>query len=116
MATYFIDIDGTVFTQRTNDPLPGALEELERLSRDGHQIIFTTARGKEWIGHPIYDPDKTLEALKRLGIKYDRILFDISSPRVVVNDQGAYAIHHEHNADVTPEEFSMRPVNLPISN
>lgn len=99
MAAYFIDLDGTILQHSTQIPLPGALEYLNQLYRDGHQIIFTTWRGNDVFGknHPTYSQDVTLKTLKDLGIVYHDILFGIESPRVVVNDDGCHAVNRKSN-------------------
>jgi len=103
MATYVIDLDGTIFKHGTNDFLPGSKEFLEEISENGHMIIFTTRRGKEFEGHPVYDKEKTLKVLTELGVKYDFIVFDSPSPRIVINDRGSYAIDCETNKGLENE-------------
>ncbi len=94
MAAYFIDLDGTLFQFGTNELLPGALEELNRLKDNGDIIVLTTRRGDlEFEGHEIFGEHNTLCALEKLKIPYSQILFNLPSPRVVVNDSGAYAIN-----------------------
>ena len=74
----------------TETPLSGALEELTRFYKDGHQIVFTTQRKEN-------DPSFNMEAL-RLFVKTHfptaQILYDLTSPRIVFNDAGAIAIQH----------------------
>lgn len=103
MATYILDIDGTIFKHGTNEFLPGSKEFLDEIIEKGHMIVFTTRRGQEFEGHPVYDKKKTLKALDELGIKYDSIIFDSSSPRIVINDRGAYAIDCKTNKGLENE-------------
>jgi predicted secreted acid phosphatase len=95
MAAFFVDLDGTLFHFGTNFFTPGARDFLEWIEENGHQLIFTTRRGDDLEGHPIFDKNKTLEALKRLGIKYNNILFNVVSPRIIVNDDGCEAFQVE---------------------
>ncbi len=88
MAAYFIDLDGTIFYFGTNEFLPNARENLLKLLAAGHQLIFTTLRG---------DAADVREILIRAGID-SLILTNIESPRIVINDDGAYAINHPSGA------------------
>ena len=51
MATYYIDIDDTICTLSgsmqydTAEPIPLAIDKVNRLYSEGHTIIFWTARG-----------------------------------------------------------------------
>ena len=107
MGAYFVDIDGTLFKHGTNEFLPGTEEFLEQIEEGGHQLILVTSRGQEFESHPIFDPTKTLEVLKRMGIKYDHILFGIQSPRTVINDEGSFAINCITNVGVASHIDSM---------
>lgn len=99
MAAYFVDIDGTLVSWGSSTPLPGAVEQLGAAYRKGHQIIFTTQR-----------PEVTAEfdnkAIRRLIDSFapgSLIIWGVTSPRIVINDQGAIAINHPQNAPwVTP--------------
>lgn len=97
MAVLICDLDGTIFKWGTEEFLPGAAEQLGAWLRAGHQIIFTTQRA----------PDKDFEyklkcwcsnAPDGLYPGQIHVLFDIYSPRIVVNDQGAHAINHKRDA------------------
>lgn len=97
-GAYFIDIDGTIFQHGTDRPLEGAIEQVNALYDAGAMIVLTTRRGsKEWKGHRIYDEEPTLRALRASRIKYHTILWDVPSPRIVINDSGAYGIPHPKN-------------------
>ena len=51
MATYYIDIDDTICTlsgsmqYETAKPIPTAIDKVNKLYAEGHEIIFWTARG-----------------------------------------------------------------------
>lgn len=53
MATYYIDIDDTICTLSgsmqydTAEPIPLAIDKVNRLYSEGHSIIFWTARGTQ---------------------------------------------------------------------
>ena len=99
MAAFFIDLDGTILAQKTQEPLDGAIEFLRVLKDKGNQIVFTTARCKEDWPNPSHDysEEMTLNTLKRLGIDYDHILWGLHSPRVVINDRGSVAFNVDFN-------------------
>lgn len=95
MATYFIDVDGVILKHNTNDPIPETVDSIKKLQTQGHKIIITTKRSKN--SPPELQPEITTKVLKDLGIEPEIILYDIDSPRIVVNDQGAYGINHPRN-------------------
>lgn len=95
MATYFIDIDGVILKHNTNDPIPETIESIKQLQAQGHKIIITTKRNSAAPHH--LSPEITTQALEKLGISPTMILFDIDSPRIVINDQGAYGVNHPRN-------------------
>jgi len=88
--TYFFDIDG-VFLKNTGkygvknwsntfEPIQENIDTLKELSDSGAQIIFTTARPKDYI-------DKFKKLLLENKIKYKEIITDCNhSQRVIVND------------------------------
>lgn len=90
MVTYIFDIDGTLVYHHTNKWLPGALDMIESLHNEGHQIILITRRsrirdaGTEW--SPEETELKLLTDLDRKGIDYT-ILYDVDSPRILIDDR-----------------------------
>lgn len=95
--TWFVDIDGTIFEDKTNDeidiiiqnykfdsylqekPIPKNLEFFRNLPKKD-KIIITTARETKHREH-------TLKALEYHRMPYDDYIFDLGSgPRIVVND------------------------------
>lgn len=85
----FIDLDGTVFIHSTNKPINSSVSAIRLFKEEGYKIIFTTYRGEDnFPGHEIYGKDNTLNILKELNIPYDEIIFDLPSPRILVNDDG----------------------------
>jgi hydroxymethylpyrimidine pyrophosphatase-like HAD family hydrolase len=92
MAAYFVDLDGTTFYFGTNKFLPNARENLLALKRAGHQLIFTTLRD---------DAADVRRVLKRAGLDAT-IITGVQSPRVVINDDGAYAVNHQTDTPWNP--------------
>jgi hypothetical protein len=78
MATYFIDIDNTICTldvatdYSTAKPIARAIEKVNSLYEEGHQIIFWTARGTltglDWT-------QLTESQLLSWGVKYHELKF-----------------------------------------
>lgn len=101
MAAFFVDLDGTFFRYGTNTPLPGAVHELRLMLQRGHQVIFTTAREKA---------GDAKRVLRELGFEDCLLLGGVQSPRVVVNDAGAFAVNHEMDAPWSPSELSCLPI------
>lgn len=98
MATYFLDLDGVIFKHGTMEMNENALEFLQKLKADGHQIVITTARKKYNNNVPSLALDHTIKALEKMGVQYDSIIGNLSSPRVVVNDEGAFAVNHRKDS------------------
>jgi len=93
MATYFLDLDGVILRDGTNEFAEGAIAFLRKLKQDGHQVIFTTRRRwKEGDNPPEQVLDNVVSLLGAHGIEYDSIVPGLDSPRIVVNDQGAMAV------------------------
>ena len=90
--TILIDLDGTIIKQNENysvnpkelELLPGSLETLRTWKNQGHQIVITTGRPKEY-------EQAIIHALSELGITYDTIITGLpSGPRLVINDKKPY--------------------------
>lgn len=84
-----IDLDGTIVKFGTNELLPGALDLLKSLIDNKIEIIFTTGRGSIENASNIYSKKSTiklLDYLKSQGIKYRDIIWEVPSPRMVIND------------------------------
>ena len=93
--TWFVDIDGTFLKHNSNIglddlikeedshlkeiPIPSSIIFLKDLPRND-KIIITTARESHHREH-------TIKALEYLGVRYDDILFNLTSgPRILIND------------------------------
>jgi hypothetical protein len=99
LGAVFLDIDGTVIDWQTGKPVANAVETVNQWKRMGIQIILTTRRGNAWpMGSP-FCPQETQRMLDGIGLEYDHIVYDIHSPRLVINDEGAEAIHHPASTD-----------------
>lgn len=92
MATIFADLDGSAFYFGSNTFVPNAYEQLKAFHDQGGQIIFTTARGSLW------ETAKPVEKYLKSLFPDCLVLFNISSPRIVLNDDGARAINHPRDA------------------
>lgn len=104
MACFFFDIDGTLCKHGTQELLPGALETLTAIKAAGHEIILTTYRSGKFLSPP-FSTQATYEMLRLNQVPYDHILFDIESPRIVINDDGARAVEVERDSDVNVAYF-----------
>lgn len=86
-----IDIDGTVLTQQNFNsghgtyhlaqPIPGAVEAVNRLYQDGHTVIFYTAR------HHLADVLLAKEQLEDFGIKYHHLVSGKPGCDVFIDDR-----------------------------
>lgn len=94
-ATFLCDLDGTIFRHGTTSFLPGAKAFLENLKSCDYEVIFVTRRGDaEFKNHPVYSESATLAMLAKHGLSNHRILFDVMSPRFLVDDSlsGCYRV------------------------
>lgn len=91
MSAIISDLDGTAFFWGTNQFVPGAYETLKDSYDRGDQLIFMTQRNRAWeTAQPV---EKYLKSLFPDCV----VIFNISSPRILLNDQGATAINHPRN-------------------
>ena len=98
MATFFLDLDGTIFLRGTNKFTPGTEPWLKDIRAKGHKIVIVTRRGnEEFDGHPIFSRESTFQALRELRIEYDEIIFDVKNPRVIIDDEECEAIQAERD-------------------
>ena len=98
MATFLLDLDGVIFKHSTMEFNEGALNYLKKIKAEGHSVVFTTARKSSNNNIPSLQLDLTIQKLHDAGIEFDSIVGNLSSPRVVVNDDGAFAIDHDRNS------------------
>lgn len=96
MAAFLIDLDGTIFYWGTENLLPNVPEILKAWEARGDQIIFTTMRDEMW-------SQKAAEVLKEFLSDF-RIVTQVDSPRIVINDDGAVAINHQRD-NPWPQEY-----------
>jgi len=102
MAAFFLDLDGTLVTHGTNELMSGRLAQLQAAVEAGHQIIFTTRRGPEFLHHPVWGRMATERLLRDLAQNYGieaQVLYGVQSPRIVINDEGALAKQVLMNGD-----------------
>ena len=112
-GTIFCDLDGTLFRHGTVEPLPLALEFLAALEERGHRIIFVTRRGDlEFEGHSVYGKAATLEMLRGYNLDTHTIIFDVRSPRVLVDDSNIGLIERVTDEGFTKEDLDHLPVEI----
>ena len=107
---FLIDIDGTVLTQHAPgdydkcEPLPGALEFVNGLYDQGHQVVFYTARNFKYM-------QLTHEQLRRFGFKYHHL--DMGKPHgdIIIDDR---AVRFNSWADTGPYVHCL--MNGPINS
>lgn len=104
MATFLLDLDGVIFKHSTMEFNDGALDYLKKIKEKGHQIVFTTARKSSNNNIPSLQLDLTVKRLSDAGIEYDSIVGNLSSPRIVVNDDGAFAVNHERDCPIIHDQ------------
>lgn len=88
MATHIFDIDGTLVKYHTNDWIEGALETLEKLSKDGHKIVLITMRGPQDDNNDWSIRNTISTVIRELNVKNIKhtILWGHPSPRIVHDD------------------------------
>ncbi len=89
MATLIADLDGTVFYYGTDKFLPGALETLLKFNKvKDNDLVFITARWEDGVFSM-----RTKDLLES-HFGETPIVWGVSSPRILINDEGAKAINH----------------------
>lgn len=84
--TIFIDIDGTICTEERTferplaQPLPGAIEGVNRIYEAGHTVILWTARGWEQFL-------MTQDWLNRYGFRYHQLLMGKPIGTLFIDDR-----------------------------
>ncbi|MGM1050637.1 MAG: capsular biosynthesis protein [Bacillota bacterium] len=103
-----VDLDGTICTLKKNGesyndviPLPGAIETLNWLHREGHKIIIYTARNMRTcdgnVGRVIKNVGKiTIDWLEKYNIPYDEIVFGKPDGDIYIDDKGFQFMNWEH--------------------
>lgn len=102
LATFFIDIDGTIIRWSDEQPIESAVKTINAWYDAGHRIVITTYRGDKVSGgchNGRFGKKNTINELEKIGLKYHDILFDCPSPRIVINDTGVGSIDHPQDAD-----------------
>jgi len=102
--TIFSDIDGTLVHQVnfenldpfTSKALPGAVEILTKMYKQGHHIVLTTARPEEL-------RDLTIQEMDLLGIPFHQLVMGIGrAERILINNK----------SDKRPEEVRASGIQL----
>lgn len=108
----FFDLDGTVFYHGTGDPIGESIINIKKLHKEGYKIYFTTYRGDEnWPDNHKYGKKTTLDQLVKNEIPYENILWNVPSPRILVNDDGVGSVRV-----LTNEGFKLDEILNSIKN
>jgi capsule biosynthesis phosphatase len=94
-----IDLDGTICPIKESEqsyadlkPLPGAVESIRELRREGHYVIIQTARNmatcQSNLGKVMKNVGKmTLDWLEKYGVEYDEIYFGKPNAEIYIDDR-----------------------------
>jgi hypothetical protein len=86
-GTIFCDLDGTLFKHGTTELLAGARELLALFAEFKMRVIFVTRRGDvEFEGDKVHSRGATIDALIDHALELHEIIFDVRSPRILVDD------------------------------
>ena len=107
MATFIFDLDGTILEHGTGNPIGDSVERINELYDAGHDIILITRRGdREFKDFSKYGERTCKDQLSTLNIKYHHLIFNSTSPRIVINDDGAYCLNVKTNHGVEWEQLN----------
>ena len=118
-----IDLDGVICTLKKEGesysevaPLPGAIEKLKQLKKDGHYIIIHTARHMLTTENNMGLINKkigkiTLDWLEKYQIPYDEIYFGKPYGKVYIDDS---AIVFKSWSQIDPKYFDEEKINIVI--
>ena len=116
ITAYLVDLDSTFFLYGTNELAPGSHELAEKIKAEGGQLFCATARKKNNPAEAL-NIESTQNALKQLKIDYEAIIEDCESPRVLINDEGAFSFNVITNKGLrTLEVDSLLPAIQRIHN
>lgn len=102
----FFDLDGTVFYHGTGEPIGNSVDFIKSLHKEGYKIYFTTYRGDEnFPDDSKYGKQTTLDQLDRLDVPYEEIIWNVPSPRVMINDDGVGHLRCETNEGFNLKEL-----------
>lgn len=102
----FFDLDGTVFYHGTGDPIGNSIDFIKTLHKEGYKIYFTTYRGPEnWPDDSKYGKQTTLDQLDKLNVPYEDIIWDVPSPRIIINDDGVESVRVKTNEGFNLDEI-----------
>jgi len=96
MAAYIFDIDGTLVHYHTHRWLDGAKEMLNSLHQEGHDIIFVTMRDKDRDAGKAWSVENTHKLIEELDFE-PPVLFNVQSPRFIIDDSKVVAIRRKQN-------------------
>ena len=91
--TYVFDIDGTICSNVNGDyekstPFLDRIKIINNLYKEGHKIIFHTARGMGRGSDPNLFKDLTLNQLKEWGVNYNKLIMGKPSGDIYIDDKG----------------------------
>ena len=75
-----------------------ALNHLIEINEEGHSIVFASDRKVSDNNIPSLQLALTIRKLHDAGVDFNSIAGNLSSPRFVVNDDGALAINQRRNS------------------
>ncbi|HET6495317.1 MAG TPA: hypothetical protein VFH61_08145 [Thermoleophilia bacterium] len=106
-GTIFCDLDGTLFKRGTHDLLPGAKELLSLFAEFKMRVILVTRRGDvEFKGHPVYSKDATLDALMDHALELYEVIYDVRSPRILVDDNDIECLQGKTDAGFMAQDLA----------
>ena len=97
---YVFDIDGTICSHASSKtayeearPIESRIKTINKLSSEGHRIIFHTARGMGTFkndGKKAHDKyyELTCKQLREWGVNYDALIMGKPSGDIYVDDKG----------------------------
>ncbi len=102
--TWVFDLDGTILKHNgyiidgVDSLLPGAAEYISEIPIEDRIVIFTSRKEQY--------RDQTIDFLKKNGIRYDNILFEMPmGERIVVNDRKPSGIDMAVAININRNEF-----------
>ncbi|WP_026509909.1 hypothetical protein [Butyrivibrio sp. LC3010] len=102
--TWVFDLDGTILKHNgyiidgVDSLLPGAAEYISEIPIEDRVVIFTSRKEQY--------RDQTIDFLKKNGIRYDNILFEMPmGERIVVNDRKPSGIDMAVAININRNEF-----------
>lgn len=99
---FYIDLDGVVLKYGKMKFTKNALDLIKEINTRGDKVILTTLRNKN--NSPI-NIENTKEFLEKNKFKFDNLIEDLPSPRILITNKESISINHQKDKPIKKINF-----------